>query len=263
MIKISQDISLLEPELQNIIKKLIEECKNNGLKIKITDTRRDKKEQDQLYAKGRTQSGKKVTNAKYPKSAHNWGVAFDFCRNDGKGAYNDNDNFFYKVGQIGKKYKLDWGGDWKSFKDKPHFEMKKYMPNNSTKELIKKYKTPENFFKTWGNNSSEMLIIDAKYDYNNKKRTYSVINKNSQNYIKVRDVANLLEKEVIFDRLTKNTFFKDKILALTYQYNNKKQKLKCVNIKGENFVKLKDILKFLGYEYQWISATKETIITKN
>ena len=39
-------------------------------------------------------------------SMHQWGIAFDFYRNDGKGAYNNNDGFFNKVGAIGQKLGL-------------------------------------------------------------------------------------------------------------------------------------------------------------
>lgn len=145
----SRDISLLHPELQEIIPVFLAKCEAQGLKVGISSTLRSKAEQDDLYAQGRTKPGGIVTKAKYPYSAHNWGVAFDFYRNDGKGAYYDKDGWFKKVGQIGKSCGLFWGGDFRSFVDQPHFEMPKYMPNNSCKTLIAKYGTPEKFKETW------------------------------------------------------------------------------------------------------------------
>lgn len=105
----SRDIKLLHPEVQAIIPKFLAECKRQGLIVKITDTVRNKKEQDDLYAKGRTKPGKIVTWVKYPYSNHNWGMAFDVCRNDGKDAYFDGDNWFKKVGKVGKEFGLAWG----------------------------------------------------------------------------------------------------------------------------------------------------------
>lgn len=140
-----RDISLLYPELQTIVEKFLADCKAAGLPVIITETWRSKEEQDALYAKGRTAPGNIVTNVKYPDSMHNWGVAFDFARNVRGKEYDDSDGFFAKVGNIGKKYGLTWGGDWKSFVDKPHLEMTKF----NIKDLKAKYGTPDNFKSTW------------------------------------------------------------------------------------------------------------------
>ena len=141
----ARDINLLYPTVKALAEKLVAECEKQELKIKITDTLRTQAEQNALYAQGRTKPGNKVTNAKYPQSNHCWGIAFDFCRNDGQGAYNDNDGFFSKVGQVGKALGLDWGGDWTSFVDKPHFEYDKY---GTWRALQSKYGTPAKFLAT-------------------------------------------------------------------------------------------------------------------
>lgn len=141
----ARGIDKLHLEVQEYAVRLVEECKKQGLEIKITDTLRSKAEQDALYAQGRTTSGSKVTNATYPKSNHNWGIAFDFCRNDGKGAFYDNDGFFTKVGKVGKSIGLSWGGDWTSFEDKPHFE---YTGFGTWRALQSKYGTPAKFLST-------------------------------------------------------------------------------------------------------------------
>ena len=145
----ARDISQLHPRLQILIAKLKEECVKQGLKIGISECFRTVKEQDELYAQGRTKSGNIVTNAKGSSysSMHQWGIAFDFYRNDGKGAYYDKDNFFTKVGKIGMKLGLEWGGNWKSIVDKPHFQLPDW---GSTPTLLKQlYKKPDEFIKTW------------------------------------------------------------------------------------------------------------------
>lgn len=162
-------VEYLCPELQAIANEFVRRCKAKGLNVLITETYRSKAEQDALYAKGRTTSGKIVTNAKYPKSPHCWGVAFDFCRNVKGREYDDSDNFFKRCGAIGKELGLTWGGDWTGFVDKPHLELKKYMPNSSTNYLINKYGTPDNFKKTWVN----MEENEVRYNTVNELPTWA------------------------------------------------------------------------------------------
>lgn len=152
----SRDKTLLHPELQEIVQQFEAKCKAAGLNVLVTETFRTKAEQDALYAKGRTAPGNIVTNCRYPNSPHCWGVAFDFCRNVRGREYDDSDGFFKKCGEIGKSLGLFWGGDFRSFVDKPHLEMKEFLPNNSVKTLQAKYGTPENFIKSWVKEDEEM-----------------------------------------------------------------------------------------------------------
>lgn len=152
---VMRGIDKLHPELQVCVNKFLEECKSRGLDVCITETLRTQEEQEALYAQGRTASGKIVTNCRGFQSPHCWGVAFDFCRNVKGKEYDNSDKFFDYVGEIAKtifddtEYDLFWGGDFKTFVDKPHIEMKKYLPNNSTVWLIDHFGTPEEFMATW------------------------------------------------------------------------------------------------------------------
>ena len=242
----SRDIILLHPEVQTIIPKFLEECKKNGLIVKITDTLRNKEEQNKLYAQGRSAIGKIVTWVDYPYSNHNWGMAFDVCRNDGKGAYNDSDSWFKKVGQIGKKFGLTWGGDWKDSPDKPHFELTKY---GSTTTLARKYGTPENFKKTWKEIKKEnYMFVTRNYSYNGKTKAFTVINEKGENFIKIRDLAELLNKNIKYDDKTKITNLEDILQNVSVEVNNKKSTVKAINSGGFNFVKVRDLAEFLGFE---------------
>ncbi len=147
----SRDVNKLHPRLQAKIKELEYLCKEEGLKIGISECLRTVKEQDDLYAKGRTKPGKVVTNAKGSSysSMHQWAIAFDFYRNDGKGAYNTSGHFFEKVGKLGKKVGLEWGGEWMSIKDLPHFQLP-YWGSGSTR-IKRKYGTFAKFKKKWTN----------------------------------------------------------------------------------------------------------------
>jgi len=180
-------IEHLHPELQDIAIKFLADCKKAGLSVLITETMRSKAEQNALYAKGRTAPGNIVTKCKYPLSPHCWGVAFDFCRNIKGREYDDSDGFFKKVGAIGKKHGLFWGGDFKSFVDKPHLEYAKYLPNNSVKTLIVKYGTPSNFITTWGKEDQE-VITKTRIKLNGILKTVDVIQKDGNNFIKLQDL---------------------------------------------------------------------------
>ena len=159
-------IEKLHPDMQKACKVFLEECKRQGLPVLITETLRTQEEQERLYAQGRTTPGKIVTNCRGYQSPHCWGVAFDFCRNVKGKEYDNTDGFFERVGNIAKtilkdtEYRLFWGGDFHTFVDKPHIEMIKYLPNNSTKYLIEQYGTPENFMATW--NESEVEEVRYK-----------------------------------------------------------------------------------------------------
>lgn len=144
-----RDITRLHPELQMKIRELMSLCEENNLKIDISECLRTAEEQNELYAKGRTKPGRIVTNANGSEylSMHQWGIAFDFYRIDGKGAYNEEDDFFIKVGRLGESIGLEWGGSWTSFVDKPHFQLPDW--GTSPQSLIAIYKTPENFIDSW------------------------------------------------------------------------------------------------------------------
>lgn len=158
----SRNISDLHPELQEKITELKKLCKKNGITIGISECLRTVAEQDALYAQGRTKKGPIVTNAKGSSysSMHQWGVAFDFyliMDVDGDGstsddAFNNATHLFDKVGKLGVSIGLEWGGNWKSICDTPHFQ----LPNwgSTTANLKKLYGRPDVFMKTWKKSSS-------------------------------------------------------------------------------------------------------------
>lgn len=143
------DRSKLHPWLDYKLWLLLKECEKKGIYLIITEGFRSKDYQDELYAKGRTKPGPKVTNAtgiSY-SSQHQWGVAFDFAINDAKLVYNG--AMMKKVAKIAKSEKvgLKWGGDWKSIVDTPHLYLGKW--GSTTKELKRLYGTFDKFKKTW------------------------------------------------------------------------------------------------------------------
>jgi len=144
MDKITQErINKLHPKAKEEVEMIIAECDTaltGRAKIRITQGLRNFQEQDGLYAIGRTKPGKKVTNAKAGQSIHNYGLAVDICLIiDGKTASwdtakdwdNDQVADWYECVKIFAKHGWDWGGNWKTFKDLPHFEKKSIKTKTS------------------------------------------------------------------------------------------------------------------------------------
>ena len=115
-------INTLHPLLRSKAKEFIIRAeKELGIKLRVVSALRTWTEQNKLYAKGRTVPGKKVTNAKGGSSYHNFGLAIDVVEiKNGKALWrNPNWN---KIAGLGKEVGFEWGGDWRSFKDRPHFQ---------------------------------------------------------------------------------------------------------------------------------------------
>lgn len=132
----NEKIRKLHPKIRCAAKNFINEVESTmGIQLRIIQGYRSYAEQDELYAQGRTKSGNRITNAKGGQSNHNFGLAIDVAEiKDGKIDWFEQEVILPKVAPIGKKWGFDWGGDWKSFKDKPHFEM---MFGKSLSELRK------------------------------------------------------------------------------------------------------------------------------
>lgn len=112
----------LLPLVQEKLKAHIALCKKRGITFRVTSAYRSIEEQDKLYAQGRTKPGQVVTNARGGHSFHNWRVAYDVVPIvNGQADYNE--AILSAIGYFGKQCGLEWGGDWTTFKDMPHFQL--------------------------------------------------------------------------------------------------------------------------------------------
>ena len=144
-----RDLTKCHPHLQKLAKELVTVCEKQGCPIGIGECFRTVQDQNRLYDQGRTKPGPVVTNAPGStyRSMHQWGVAFDVYRKDGKGAYNESGNYFQRVGAIGRSLGLEWGGDWKSIVDKLHFQLPDW--GSTSERLRKEYGNIYAFQATW------------------------------------------------------------------------------------------------------------------
>lgn len=103
---------------------IIKEAYQERILVQFSSGLRTFKEQDALYAKGRTAPGSIVTNAKAGQSVHNYGLALDFflVSEDGQKALWTVNDKWKRVVVIGKSLGFDWGGEWTNFKDYAHLE---------------------------------------------------------------------------------------------------------------------------------------------
>jgi peptidoglycan L-alanyl-D-glutamate endopeptidase CwlK len=116
-------IATLLPEVQPYARALIAKAAANGITIKVISGLRTYDEQNDLYAQGRTKSGKIVTNARGGYSNHNFGIAFDIGVFEGS-KYLDESPKYKAVGALGMELGLEWGGNWKTIQDEPHFQLR-------------------------------------------------------------------------------------------------------------------------------------------
>lgn len=133
----SRDLNALRPDVRVNVKKLLELCSAQGLKVLITQTVRDDEYQAYLYAQGRTRPGVIVTNSR-TTTFHGRGLAVDFCQNI-KGHEYDAVGFFANVATIAKGIGFSWGGDWKTFVDYPHLQWDDH--GNYTTAMLRAGKT--------------------------------------------------------------------------------------------------------------------------
>ena len=168
-------IETAHPLYRGILKKLYIGANNKlgkNVRLRLAYVTRTNAFQNHLYALGRTEVnpdgksknkplGNIVTNAKGGKSIHNYGLAFDIVLlidKNGDGVFEsaswdtlkdfDGDKLsdWMEVTNYLKENGVEWGGDWNSFIDKPHFQFKK--PNGQSykwRELITLPKDKDGF----------------------------------------------------------------------------------------------------------------------
>lgn len=103
----------------------------------ITECYRSFKRSDELYAQGRTKPGPIVSKVKGGGSLHNYRLAIDFCLQiNGKSVWDEKHPSWKIVVDCFKERGFEWGGDWKTFKDYPHFEKRL---GYTTKQLLAKH----------------------------------------------------------------------------------------------------------------------------
>lgn len=121
------NIITLIPRAQIEARKFMKIVKENNVDIRILSGTRTYEEQDNLYHHGRNGDKQPViTNARGGQSNHNFGIAWDIGVFDNNGNYVENDKPYKSFAAVVLPLlsSLEWGGNWISFKDYPHYQLK-------------------------------------------------------------------------------------------------------------------------------------------
>ena len=203
-----RDINKLNPKAKLACEYLLKACKEAGLNIIVTETLRTTERQQYLYAQGRTRPGSIVTNCDgvKVKSIHQYGNAFDVCQNIRGKEYED--AVIAKVGALGVKIGLEWGGSWKGFVDSPHFQLNDGVePIDITKP--------------------EYTVVQTKLKLNGVLKQVDSIILENHNHIKLRDLA---DSKITVEYKDKKVYVNGKVFTG-----------KTILFKDTNYVKLRDL----------------------
>lgn len=113
----------LQPEIRKVAEKAFDKAAQQGVDVFVVSALRTYEEQHRLYLQGRETPGRIVTNADAGESYHNFGLAFDFAVvKNGRAVWDQNHPDWKAFVAICKGMGLEWGGDWRTFKDFPHHQ---------------------------------------------------------------------------------------------------------------------------------------------
>jgi peptidoglycan L-alanyl-D-glutamate endopeptidase CwlK len=119
-------IATLHPRAQELARRSLAVIRKGGIDARVISGTRSYLEQNKLFAKGRFGNPPPiVTNARGGQSNHNFGIAWDIGIFDASGKYLEDSPLYAKAGKIAIAAHiehLEWGGNWTSFTDRPHYQ---------------------------------------------------------------------------------------------------------------------------------------------
>jgi hypothetical protein len=131
----NKHVDSLSPEFRKRVQSFLDSPEARAKNVKIRESVRSPLTQLAYYFKGRTSNipflnkafksaglGEKawdpeIRNTETLGSEHFSGNAVDF-EDNGRGA-----SFYNEIAPVAKRYGLEWGGDWRGWKDPPHFQL--------------------------------------------------------------------------------------------------------------------------------------------
>ncbi|WP_187260726.1 peptidoglycan-binding protein [Pontibacter beigongshangensis] len=140
----SRNVNDLHPTLANAYIKAtalwLDKYPNRPIPM-LTATHRSDYEQGELYAQGRTKPGARVTNARPGSSPHNFkpAYAFDIAFKNPNGTLDWSSNMFADFNKLVNQVAvgITWGGNFKSIKDAPHWELTGWQMLSKRRKVYK------------------------------------------------------------------------------------------------------------------------------
>lgn len=112
---IVRDFHRLHPAFRNKIIQLVIDAKKHDIDIVVSETYRTPERQNKYLKRG-------LTKLKGGKSKHQFGLAIDIIPVVNGVSQHNNHDVLKKVGVLGEKLGLRWGGRWKRLYNPVHFE---------------------------------------------------------------------------------------------------------------------------------------------
>lgn len=135
-----RNIGTLRLQAQRRAREFLARVLDAGALARIISGTRSYAEQNALFTKGRFGNpGPKVTNARGGQSNHNFGIAWDIGIFTPQGGYVQADGPYVQaaaLGMAGTHGEIEWGGNWTSFVDLPHYQLAQPL---SMAELRKRF----------------------------------------------------------------------------------------------------------------------------
>jgi peptidoglycan L-alanyl-D-glutamate endopeptidase CwlK len=118
-----RSIRTLQTDVQQLCRESIRRMRAAGFDARVISGTRTYAEQAELFRRGRFgDPAPRVTNARAGQSWHNFGRAWDVGIFKGS-KYLTEGPEYAQASMHGKIDGVEWGGDWVSFKDKPHYQV--------------------------------------------------------------------------------------------------------------------------------------------
>jgi len=111
------ELDALHPYFRDRIIQLISACREQGIELSVVESYRTHAKQHEYKS-----MGAKYTRSGAGKSKHQYGLAVDIVPIVDSVAVWDNIALWKKIGVVGEKLGLRWGGRWKRPYDPGHFE---------------------------------------------------------------------------------------------------------------------------------------------
>jgi hypothetical protein len=111
------DLNSLHPYFRDKIIELIIKCKAKGIELAVVEGYRTRAKQSEYQS-----LGKKFTRTGAGKSKHQYGLAVDLVPIVNGKAQWHNKALWLKIGVVGERLGLRWGGRWRKLYDPGHFE---------------------------------------------------------------------------------------------------------------------------------------------
>ena len=207
-------------------------------------------QQNALYAKGRTTAGSIVTKVKGGYSFHNHGLAFDLVPLvNGNPSWNVSRDVWERLGNIGKSLGLERGGDWKSFRDYPHYQ---YTFGLTTKKIMNGAiipAFPSNIPEVLSTPVEPTITINAPkmidVSINGVPKDLMAVNIEGRNYVSISEICKLFGFTIEWDDMSKSTSI-ETLSKVTINVDGNDSQLEGVFLGDRNYVSVYTLCTELG-----------------